>query len=103
MRGAGAQQREKNGCYHAQSWVSNLKDKRRRHGGGACPVGEGMHETESGLGGAGGSGIDGGGAAALRCREKSANAMACWCRKAMPSTEVSLRSVGTCASTTSVK
>ena len=72
-------------------------------GGGACTVGREEQANESGWGGAGGTDIDGSDAAAVRRREKSANAMACRCRKAMSSTEVTLRSGGTSASTPSVK
>ena len=72
-------------------------------GCGACTVGREGQATESGWGKAGDKGIDGSDAAPVRHREKSANAIACRCRKAMSSTEVTLRSGGTSASTPSVK
>ena len=77
------------------SWTElggERKGREMKAGGGACTVGEGEQETESGWGRVGGSGIGGGGAAVVRLREKSANAMACRSRKAMSSTEVTLRS-----------
>ena len=68
------------------------KGQEVKAGGGACTVADLEQETEIGWGGAGGSAISGGGSAMVRRREKSANAMACRCRKAVSSTEVTLRS-----------
>ena len=79
------------------------KGRESKAGRGACTVGEGEQETESGWGRVGGCGIGGCGAAAVRPREKSANARACRCRKHSSSTEVTLSSGGTSALTPSAK